>query len=232
MGLANPITEVIMRHLLVLPALAAALAAGPQLQAQDPHMGFAVNLVFPTGEFNNKTYPPTQSVTSPQNEGYDVGVGGHFTLSFPVDPHLALRLNLGYQVCNGSNTASGYSKIDLQHQMFSIGGEMQFFVDSAYRHRGTYFIAGLSADFERFERTYSTGDWHDYHDDGYYDDNTDTTRKSRMGAVAGIGHSFGYSQGGRFTLEATFHKTISGNDVDKSEPPSTDFVKVSFGWVF
>jgi len=48
----------------------------------------------------------------------------------------------------------------------------------------------------------------------------------------GIGHSFGYDAGMRFNLEATFHKTLTGNDVGAGDPPSTDFVKLGFGWVF
>ena len=38
--------------------------------------------------------------------------------------------------------------------------------------------------------------------------------------------------GTRFTLEATYHKSLTGNDATQGDPPSTDFVRVSFGWVF
>ena len=61
---------------------------------------------------------------------------------------------------------------------------------------------------------------------------TDTTRKSRLAGTFGVGHSFGYGGGARFNLEVTFHKTLTGNDSAKHEPPSADFMKVSFGWVF
>lgn len=208
--------------LTLLPLL---LAGSTALRAQEPHFGFALNMVFPTGEFREKSYPPTATVHATQTEGYDLGLGGQFTMSFPVDPKLAIRLNLGGQTCNGSNTAPGYERINLRHSIFSVGGELQFFTDSAFRHRGTYFILGASADFERFDSNLDD----DYH---YYWDDGDTTRKSRMGAVGGIGHSIAYGGGGRFTFEVVFHKTISGNSTREADPPSTDFVKASFGWVF
>ena len=107
--------------------------------------------------------------------------------------------------------------------MFNLGGDLQFFPQgTAFRHRGLYFVAGLSADFEQFDRSFG---------DPQYD-YTDTTRKSRLGGSIGIGHSFGYDAGMRFTMEATFHKTLTGNDVSAGDPPSTDFVKVGFGFVF
>ena len=214
---------------MMLPALVALIGAGSTLSAQQPHFGAAFNLVLPTGDFNSKTYPPNGSVLVDQNEGYDTGFGGQLTISFPVDPKLAIRVNFGGQVTDGTNTAPGYDKINLRHTMFSLGGDLQIFTESAYRHRGTYFIAGLSADFERFERSFGNFDSNYYGD--YYDD-VDTTRKSRMGANFGIGHAFGYNAGLRFTLEGTFHKTLTGNDTAKNDPPNTDFVRISFGCVF
>ena len=68
--------------------------------------------------------------------------------------------------------------------------------------------------------------------DSYNNYNVDTTRKSRLGGSLGIGHSFGYDAGLRFTMEATFHKTLTNHDVDAGDPPSTDFVKLGFGFVF
>ena len=212
--------------LLTLPLL---IAAGSSLRAQTPHIGFSLNLLVPTGEFASKTYPAYFSpsagyVIPPQTESYDVGLGGSFTVSFPMDRALAIRLNLSGQGESGTNRAPGEATINLRHSMFSLGGDLQIFPQgTAFRHRGLYFLAGISADFERFDRSF--GDPFDYW-------NTDTTRKSRLGATGGIGHSFGYDAGMRFTLEASFHKTISGNSVDAGDPPSTDFVKVSFGWVF
>ncbi|MBK8726108.1 MAG: hypothetical protein IPL96_08610 [Holophagaceae bacterium] len=208
------------KHL--LPVLALVLAA-PCLQAQSPRFGVALNLAFPTGEFRNKTYPANADITVPQQEGYDVGLGGQFTISFPLDPGIAMRLNFSGQSINGTNTAPPYEKINLQHTIFSVGGEFQFFLNgNAWRHRGTYLLLGPSADFERFDRS--------RYDD--VDTNPEyTERKSRLGGTIGIGHSFGI-EAARFNLEVAFHKTLSGNDMAKGEPPSSDFVKVSLGWVF
>jgi len=209
---------------IMLPALLVLIGASPALQAQQPRFGVGFNLVLPTGGFRSTTYPPNASVLVDQSEGYDLGLGGQFTVSFPIDPKVAFRLNVGVQATDGSNTAAGYDKINLRHVMYSLGGDMQFFTQSAYRHRGTYFLAGLAADFERFDRSF------DNFDDWSAD--VDSTRKSRLGGNFGIGHTFGYDAGVRFTLEATFHKTLTGNDTAKAEPPSTDFVRISFGCVF
>lgn len=211
----------------LIPALTLFLIGGPCLLAQEPHLGFGLNLSLPTGDFHSKTYPATLDVLSPQTESYDLGLGAQFTLSFPVEQSLAIRLNLSGQVTNGTNTAPGYDKINLQHSMFSLGGDLQIFVNgSANRHRGTFFVGGLSADFERFRRSFG-----DFSNDYYYDSDATSERKSRLGGNIGLGHSFGFA-GTRFTLEATFHKTLSGNDPAKLEPPSSDFVRMSFGWVF
>ncbi len=80
----------------------------------------------------------------------------------------------------------------------------------------------MSADFERFDRSFGTPNV----------DFTDTTRKSRLGGTVGLGHSFGVDALGRFTMEAAYHKTLTGNSSSAGDPPSTDFVKVSLGWVF
>ena len=222
---------------MMLPALLALVGTGPALHAQQPRMGVALNVAFPTGKFRNIDYPalaviPADRYESAQKEGYDLGVGGQFTISFPVDPHLAFRLNINGMVTNGSNTVVGfnaaedYRKINLQHQIWSIGGELQFFTQSAFRHRGTYFLAGLSGDFERFDRSFGDFEW-----DNYFDE-VDTTRKSRLGGTIGIGHTFGFDAGTRFTLEGVFHKTLTSKDETKGDPPSTDFIRVSFGVVF
>ena len=215
-------------HILKFSALAIALAITPALAAQEPHLGFGINLGFPTGDFRSKTYPPNADVPAEQTDGYDVGIGGQLTVSFPVDPTFAVRMNFNIMSTNGTGTNpnTGSQDLTLKHELFGIGGDMQFFLNGgALRHRGTYLLLGASADFERFDRSdSSTWDW--------WGDSTDTTRKSRLAGTAGIGHSFGYSGGTRFNLEVAFHKTLSGNDLAKHEPPSADFMKVSFGWVF
>ncbi|MBL0211937.1 MAG: hypothetical protein IPQ13_13660 [Holophagaceae bacterium] len=214
-------------RILRLSALALVLGSTSGLMAQDPHLGFGINLGFPTGDFRSKTYPPNAEVQAEQTDGHDVGIGGQMTISFPVDPTFAIRMNFNIMSTNGTNTAAGYNDLTLKHELFGIGGDMQFFLNGgALRHRGTYLLLGASADFERFDRSEgSNWDW-------WSDTPTDTTRKSRLAGTAGIGHSFGYGGGTRFSLEVTFHKTLTGNDIMKKEPPSADFMKVSFGWVF
>jgi hypothetical protein len=213
-----------MRHaasLLVLPLI---LASGPALKAQNPHMGFSLNLTLPTGEFASKSYP---NLLPPEKETYDAGLGGSFTVSFPVDRSLAIRLNLSGSAEDGRNTtpnSPGSGTINLRHSMFSIGGDLQLFPQgTAFRHRGLYFITGLSADFEKFEGSLGG-------DPTYYPDYS--ASKSRLGGSIGLGHSFGYDSGMRFTMEATFHKTLTGKDSSAGDPPSTDFVKLGFGLVF
>jgi hypothetical protein len=223
---------------MMIPALLALLGTGSTLPAQQARVGVALSLGFPTGAFHSAEYPalgilPLDRYESAQREGYDLGLGGQFTISFPVESKLAIRLNFNGMVTSGSNTVLGtnadgdYRKVNLQHQIWSIGGELQLFTQSAYRHRGTFFLAGLSGDFERFDRSFGNFDSYNY-----YDDNVDTTRKSRLGGTLGIGRTFGFDAGTRFTLEATYHKSLTGNDATQGDPPSTDFVRVSFGWVF
>ncbi len=217
---------------MMLPALLALVGTGSALHAQQPRMGVMLNLVLPTGDFNNHgglAQYPNDPAFYPYSQGFDVGLGGQFTISFPVDPKLAIRLNFGGLVTDGTYRDDYPNKLNLRHSMFSVGGDLQIFTQSAFRHRGTYFLAGISADFERFEN--STGDFNSYWNDAY----VDTTRKSRMGGNFGIGHTFGFDAGTRFTLEATYHTTLTGRDVDTSSPGvtrSTDFVRVGFGWVF
>ena len=217
-----------MRPLATLLTLPLILVSGTALKAQSPHVGFSLNLLFPTGAFASTTYPGYYSVSAgrtipAQKETYDVGLGGSFTVSFPVERALAIRLNLSGSAENGTNRAPGETTINLRHSQFNLGADLQIFPQgTAYRHRGLYFVTGLSADFEQFDRSFG---------DPQYD-YTDTTRKSRLGGSLGIGHSFGYDAGMRFTMEATFHKTLTAHDVDAGDPPSTDFVKLGFGFVF
>jgi hypothetical protein len=208
-----------------IPLLLAAAGFAPALPAQEPHFGFGINLAFPTGDFRSSSFPSAVQPGVRQTDRYDVGFGGQFTISFPVDPKVAVRMNIGGQTTEGTNTEPGYSdRINLEHQLFSLGGELQVFpgAGSAYRHQGTYLLGGVSADFERFDRSYGTPNW----------DDTASTRKSRLGGTLGIGHSFGYGGFGRFTLEGSYHKTLSGHDVAAGDPPATDFARASFGWVF
>lgn len=221
-----------MRRIASLFVLPLVLASGSALMAQSPHMGFSLDLMVPTGEFASKTYPSYYSnnagrIIPPQTESYDIGLGGTFTVSFPVDRNLAFRLNLNGSSENGTNRAPGEDTINLRHSQFSVGGDLQIFPNgTAFRHRGFYFVAGLSADFEQFERSFGNLNYY------YNNDGIDTTHKSRLAANGGIGHSFGGDYGMRFNLEATFHKTLNGNNVDAGDPPSSDYVKIGFGFVF
>ena len=81
--------------MLVIPLM---LASGAALKAQSPHMGFSLNVTVPTGGFASTTY----NLVPPQKETYDVGLGGSFTVSFPTDRNLAVRLNLSGSSENGA----------------------------------------------------------------------------------------------------------------------------------
>ena len=217
-----------MRRTHLIPLMALALVSGTALRAQAPHIGFTIDLVNPVGDFSSKTYPPTANVTTPQTEAYDVGLGVGFTVSFPLERVVALRVNLNANSNDGKNTAPGYSTIDIRHTMFSVGGDIQIFPgQGAYRHRGFYFLGGVSADFESFQQRDPN-----YVYSNYYDEYYTTDRKSRMGANIGFGHSFGGDAGARFTLEVTYHTSISDHDVSAGDPPATSFVRAGFGWVF
>lgn len=213
---------------ITLPSLLALALAAPALQAQEVHPSFTIDLIAPTGDFNSKTYGPTSSVLSPQTEAYDVGLGANFGLSFPASRTTAFRLNMAFNANEGTNQAPGYSTLNLRHSQFSIGGDLQIFPgEGAWRHRGFYLLGGLSADFEKFERSF--GDF-SYWDNYYY--GVDTTNKSRMGGEIGFGNTFGGDAGGRFTIEVTYHTTLTSHDVNAGEPPATSYVRAGFGMVF
>jgi hypothetical protein len=205
-------------------SLVVVLAASGILQAQNPHVGLTLNITVPTGEFYEKTYPPTSQVDAPQVEGYDVGIGGQFTLSFPVQRNLAIRLGFGGMSSRGANTATGYDQIYLRHNMFSISGDLQLFFEDAYLHRGTYVFGGVSANFERFERSYD--DYWDYRSD------IDISRKSRTGGTLGLGHTFYTSSGFKFITEISYNTSLSGRDSNIDAWPKTEFLKIGLGFVF
>jgi len=214
----------------ITPFLLAALLVSSYSWAQDPHFGVALDLVIPTGGFSSTTYPPTQNLPVPETKDYDLGLGAKFFISFPVDPKLAFRLEFMGQSETGQSRAEGYESLDLRHDLFGIGAEVEVFLGtgSAYRHKGTYLLGGITADFEKF--SWNSGN--SYYDTYGYYDNWDSQRKSRMGVLAGLGHSFGYGGGSRFTMEAVYHKTLTNHDINAGDPPSTDFLRLGFGWVF
>jgi len=216
-----------MRH---LTCTAFALVCAGVLQAQSPNYGLSLFLSVPSGRFAETKYESIDNDEIPYiaTEGYDVGVGGNFTMSFPLQKTLAFRVGLGGMSSRGTSTAPGYETIFLRHSLFSISGEFQIFFDDAYRHRGTYMIAGISGDFERFERSFDDS-W-DYRWDDWNRD-VDVERKSRLAGNVGIGHTF-YGSDIKFATEITYHSTLTNKDLRLGNPIPSDFVRISFGLVF
>ena len=213
-----------------LPSIALVLALGAPLAAQAPHFGFGLTLSVPTGAFNSTDYPPSATVPSPSNEGYNTTLGGQFTVSFPVDPKLALRLDIYGQSSDGKDTAPGYAAYNLRHELLSFGGEAQFFPGdgSAYRHVGSYVLGGLSMDLERFSSSYGDPYWYGY-----------STDKTRLGGLIGWGYSFPPYRRWRSNVEIAFHKTLSYHNDTSIQPtpsapatPPADFLRVGYGLVF
>jgi len=209
------------------PCIALAFASLASLQAQSPNFGFAFNVLVPSGQFRESVYPPSLDVSVRQLEGYDIGVGGQFTMSFPVQRNLAFRIGIDGTSTSGTNTASGYDTIHLRHTMFSLSGEWQFFFTDAYRHRGTFFAAGVSADFERFARSFEDG-WYKW-DQNYSE--IDVSRKNRLGGIISFGHTF-YGSLFNFTTELSYHATLTNKDFERGDPPAVDFLRINFGFVF
>ena len=205
------------------------LAVGVPLAAQEPHFGLGLSLSVPTGSFNSANYQPAGQGGVPSNESYDTTLGGQFTVSFPLDPKLALRLDIYGQTTSGQDTAPGYASYNLQHQLFSLGGEAQYFLGrgDAYRHRGAYLVAGLSMDLENFSSSYGDPNWSGY-----------SVNKTRLGGLAGWGYSFRPFGRWRTNAEVAFHKTLSGygNSVQPASGtpgiPAADFFRLTYGVVF
>ena len=210
-------------------SLVTLLALGAPLAAQDPHFGLGLSLSVPTGALRSNDYPPAGGVTSPANESYDSTLGGQFTVSFPMDRKTALRLDIYGESSNGTNSAPGYQSYDLQHRLFSIGGEMQVFpgLGDAMRHRGGYLVGGLSLDLERFLSNVGNPYYYEV-----------STNRTRLGGLVGAGYSFRPYGGWRSNIEVAFHKTLSntdaGSDAATGAPgtPAADFLRFTYGIVF
>jgi len=215
-----------MKQLPCIALAIASLAPLSSLQAQPTNFGLAFNVLVPSGQFRESVYPPYGDVSVRQVEGYDVGVGGQFTMSFPVHRNLAFRIGIGGTATGGTNTASGYDTINLRHTMFQLSGEWQFFFSDAYRHRGTYFAAGISGDFESFARSFD-----DNWSSSKWNSDLDVTRKSRLGGIISFGHTF-HGSFLNFTTEFSYHATLTSKDFDRGEPPAADFLRINFGFVF
>jgi hypothetical protein len=204
----------------IFAATTLVLASGAPLAAQDVHFGIGVNLSVPTGAFNSTNYG------GGARETYDSALGAQFTVSFPVDRSLALRLNIGGTTFSGTGDDPGGrpSHYNTQNAMFSIGGDAQVFLadGDARRHVGTYLIGGLALDMERFSASVD--------DPSFFPDTV--LNKTRLGLNVGLGHSFRYVGRWRWTLEATFHKTLTAHDTDAGDPPAADFARLGFGFIF
>jgi len=201
------------------------LALGIPLAAQDPHFGVGLSLSIPTGAFNSTNYGADGSGVA-SNEAYDTTVGVQFTVSFPMDPKYALRLDVYGQSTTGQDTAPGYVSFDLQHRLLSLGGEAQYFLGEgdAYRHRGAYLVGGLSLDLENFNSDYGGPSWPGTSVD-----------KTRLGGLAGWGYSFRPFGRWRTSAEVAFHKTLTGTDTSGQAAPGTpaaDFLRLTYGVVF
>ena len=204
------------------------LATIGSLHAQSPiHGNVNLYLSVPVGGFLETTYI-TPDVDVRQTEGYNIGFGGQLGIGFPLQKNVALRVVFSGMTTNGTNTATGYDTIYLRHAMFSLGADLQFFFDDAYRHKGTYIVTGISGDFERFERSFD--DNRDWRWNSTYSE-VDVSRKNRLGGTVGIGRTF-YGSSLNFTLELSYHTTLTNKDFDRGEPLAANFIKLNFGTVF
>jgi hypothetical protein len=178
----------------------------------------------PVGDFREKTFAPTEDGGAQQVEGYDIGLGGQFTVALPLSKNVAFRIGFSGMGTEGTNTMKDYETLILSHTMFSLSGELQVFFDNAYWLRGPYLVAGLSADFERFEQSYE-----DYY--GGEPVPIDIRRKNRLGCTVGIGQIFG-DGGMKLVLEVAYHATVTARDPARLDPTPSDFLRVGFGLVF
>jgi len=209
-----------MKHW-ILAGTILVLAAGRPLAAQEVHYGVGLITGVPTGALSGSSYPDGS------RETYDPGFGAQFTASWPLDRALALRLNLSGITFYGTGTAPQTFDWNLRESVFSVGGEAEVFMQdgSAPRHLGTYLIGGLHADFERFSAS-------DYNPSFF---SATTVNKTRLAATAGIGHTFRSYGRPRWSLEAAYHKTLTGTDSDNGAGvgfPAADYLKLYVGLAF
>lgn len=205
----------------ILAGTILALALGTPLAAQDVHYGVGLILGGPTGALNSTSYPDGS------RETYDNGLGAQFTASWPLDRSLAMRLNVSGISFYGTGMAPQTFDWNLRESVFSVGGEAEVFVadGNAPRHLGTYLIGGLHADFERFSAS-------DYNPSFF---NATSVNKTRLAATAGIGHTFRSYGRSRWSLEAAYHRTLTGTDTNNDAGvgfPAADYVKLYVGLAF
>jgi hypothetical protein len=180
--------------------------------------GLYAGVGVPVGTFGGVEYPAVQGGMSvAQTEGYDPGPGARLTVTFPLfSKHLGLRAAAGLAYNGGSNTAPGYQDEALGYFAVGAGGELQFFFDESYRHRGTYAFGGAAVNSETFSRS-GLGT---------------TDRRTRLGATAGLGHTFPAKTGkGGWTIELAYHATLTGVDAG-ARGVAADYIRVGGGYVF
>ena len=208
----------------LLTGMALLLLLGTPLAAEEVRYGVAINVAAPTGAFNTTNYPANAFNQSPTQESYNGGGGADFLVVVPMNRVLALRFRAGFESFSGSATSAGYYSLNLSDQMVSLGGVAQIFFGNgnAARQTGTYMLAGACVDMEQFGSSYGDPEYNP----------SSTTSKTRFAGEIGAGHTFRSRWGGRYFLEASYHKTLTTNNVNAGDPPSADFVKFNFGFIF
>jgi len=187
-------------------------------QRRNVTFGMYANVGIPMGEFGGVEYPAVAGMPVPQTEGYDPGFGARFTMTFPLlFRYMGFRAGASFAFNTGANTAPGYSNESLTYMAFGASGELQFFFDESYRHRGTYLFGGAAFNNETFTRSGVS----------------QVERKMRLGGTAGLGHSFTATNGGGgWTLELAYHTTLSGKDSTTGGSVSADYIRLGVGYVF
>jgi hypothetical protein len=180
--------------------------------------GFYAGAGIPMGEFGGMDVPATPAMPVAQSEGYDPGVTARFTMTFPLFfRYLGLRAGAGFAYNTGANTAYGYKDLGLTYIAFGASGELQIFFDESYRHRGTYIFGGAAINNETFSES----------------DTSFMERKVRLGATAGLGHTFTRPGGrGGWTIELAYHATLSAKDTAAGDKVAADHIRVGVGYVF
>jgi hypothetical protein len=171
----------------------------------------------PVGGFGGIDIPAIPgSLAVPQTKGYGPGVTARLTTTFPLFfKFLALRAGAGLAYNAGAVTAYGYPDLGLAYTAVGASGELQIFFDESFRHRGTYIFGGAAIDNETFSVS----------------DTSFATKTTRLGATAGLGHTFTRPGGrGGWTIELAYHATLS--DRDAAGGVAADYIRLGVGYVF
>lgn len=208
----------------ILSGTALMLMFAAPLAAQEVHYGFSFTLDAPTDAFNNTTYSANSLSNYPTTVAYNSGAGVDFLIYQELSRAIALRYNVGFTTFTGTATSGGYYSLNTQDQMFSLGVAGQFFVGggNAGRQSGTYVLAGAELDFENFDTSFGDPNYNP----------SSSVNKTRVAALAGVGHTFRSRWGGRYVLEGAYHRTLTNDNVNAGDQPPADFLKVSFGFLW